>query len=152
MPNVPANPRLTRILLVEDNFAHAELIRRTLALAQAQAEITHVADGEAAIDFLHRQGAYTHLIAAPLPQLILLDLRLPKCDGFDVLRAVRANPALTRIPIIVLSSSAAEHDIGQAYALRANSYLIKPFSFSDFTTLMGSLTTYWLYWNTFPQD
>jgi CheY-like chemotaxis protein len=144
-----SSPTRTRLLLVEDNPAHAELIRRTLGLATAQVEITHITDGEAAIDYLQRHGPRADSEDMPLPELILLDLRLPKQDGFEVLRTIRADPALAHIPVVILSSSSAEHDIWQAYTLHANSYLVKPFSFSEFVALMTSFNAYWLEWNQF---
>jgi len=138
------------ILLVEDEPAHAEIVRRNLADFRVANRIIHVEDGQAALDYLCREGAYTDVQSNPRPDMILLDLRLPKVDGLEVLSRIKADPDLKRIPTVVLTTSAAEADLVSAYADGAGSYLVKPVDFDKFTTLMNAFGFYWLAWNRFP--
>ncbi len=145
---VKGNPII--ILLVEDDPAHAEIVRRNLADFRVANRIIHVEDGQAALDYLFRQAAYTDPQANPRPDLILLDLRLPKVDGLEVLRRIKEDAELKRIPTVVLTTSAAETDMVQAYENGAGSYLVKPVDFDKFTKLMKAFGFYWLAWNRFP--
>jgi two-component system response regulator len=138
------------ILLVEDNEAHAELVIRGLRDQQVANRIHHVSDGEKALDYLFRRGAYTDPVQNPRPNLILLDLRLPRVDGLDVLRTIKTTPDLLRIPVVILTSSDAESDIVKSYDYYANSYIVKPLDFKTFTKLMKDLGFYWLGWNSMP--
>ena len=138
------------ILLVEDNEAHAELVIRAMRDSQVANTIHHVADGEQALDYLFKRGAYADPIRNPRPNLILLDLRLPRVDGLEVLRTIKTTPALLRIPVVVLTSSDAESDIARSYDYHANSYVVKPLDFRTFTQLMKDLGFYWLGWNAKP--
>jgi CheY-like chemotaxis protein len=138
------------ILLVEDNPDHAELIRRALAEQSSRLRLSAVRDGEAALDYLLRRGDYRDARTSPRPHLILLDLRLPKVDGFQVMHEVKASPELRRIPLVVLTTSAAEADMRQAYSEHANSYLVKPVDFQQFVELMGWVEKYWLEQNHQP--
>ncbi len=140
------------ILLVEDNADHAELIRRSFSANQVANRLNTVTDGQAALDYLFRQGRYTDPAANPRPDVILLDLRLPKVDGLEVLRQIKADEGLRNIPVVILTSSAADRDLTQAYARHANSYLVKPVSFKQFTELMADLGYYWLGWNRYPWE
>ena len=135
------------ILLVEDKPAHAEIVRRNLEQARLANRLTHVPDGQEALDLLHRRGRYAD---AERPGLILLDLRLPKVDGLEVLRAVKQDPDLATIPVVVLTTSAAETDVARAYEYRANSYLVKPVDFAGFKEMIHALGFYWLVWNRYP--
>ena len=135
------------ILLVEDNLDHAELIMRSLEDLPLVNTVRHLCDGEAALTHLFPDGADTDPDTAPRPHMILLDLRLPKIDGLDVLKEVRNTRGLNEVPVIVLSTSNAESDIARAYALHANSYLVKPNDFRTFDELIHDLGTYWLGWN-----
>jgi len=139
------------ILLVEDNEDHAELVQRNFADNHVANTIHHVKDGEEALNYLFRKGAYADPAKSPLPNLILLDLRLPKVDGIEVLKEIKASEALKSIPVVVLTSSSAEQDIAKAYASNANSYLVKPVDFEKFTRMMKDLGYYWLAWNRNPQ-
>ena len=132
------------ILVVEDNPDHTELIRRALAEQSSRLHLSTVQDGEAALDYLLRRGAYHREETSPRPHLILLDLRLPKVDGFQVIREVKESPDLRRIPVVVLTTSAAEADMRHAYAEHANSYLVKPVDFQKFVELVGWVEKYWL--------
>lgn len=140
------------ILLVEDNEDHAELVKRNLEEQEINHNIYHVADGEAALDFLFHRGAYENEMDAPRPQLILLDLRLPKIDGLSVLKEIKACEDLKVIPTIILTSSESDADIFSAYSNYANSFLVKPMDFQDYTKLMQELGLYWLICNTSPQN
>lgn len=138
------------ILLVEDNASHAELVIRSLGEHRLAKTIHHVADGEAALDYLFRRGPFHDAKKYPRPQLVLLDLRLPKIDGLEVLKEIRQSEDLQRIPVVILSTSYAEPDVGKAYDYHANSYLVKPLDFEQFTQLMNDLGFYWLGWNHYP--
>jgi len=138
------------ILLVEDNPDHTELIVRSLQDHRVANRICHVADGEAALDYLFRRGEYQDPEKSPRPHVILLDLRLPKVDGQEVLQAIKTNDRLRRIPVVIVTTSEAERDVAQAYDSHANSYLVKPVDFDKFTQLMDDLGFYWLGWNRHP--
>ena len=138
------------ILLVEDNPDHTELIKRSFQNHRLANKIYHVSDGEAALDYLFRQGEYAEADKSPRPHVILLDLRLPKVDGLGVLKEIKAAEGLRRIPVVIVTTSEAERDLAQAYDGHANSYLVKPVDFAKFTQLMTDLGFYWLGWNCYP--
>lgn len=138
------------ILLVEDNPDHAELVLRNLKDFQVANTIFHVEDGEAALDYLHGRGRFADRRHYPLPHLMLLDLRLPKVDGLEVLREVKTDENLRPVPVVILTTSNAERDKAMAYEFHANSYVTKPVNFSDFSKLMKDLGFYWLAWNRHP--
>ena len=138
------------ILLVEDDPAHAEIVRRNFVNFRMANRLMHVADGQQALDYLFRRSEFQDPNLAPRPNLILLDLRLPKVDGLEVLTAIKADAELARIPVVVLTTSAAEVDMAKAYGNHANSYLVKPVDFPQFLKLMDALGYYWLVWNQFP--
>jgi CheY-like chemotaxis protein len=138
------------ILLVEDDPAHAEIVRRNFVnfrMANRPVQLVHVADGEDALDYLFSRGKFQNPGLSPRPNLILLDLRLPKVDGLEVLKIVKADADLVSIPVVVLTTSSAEADIAKAYESHANSYLVKPMDLSQFNKLMDVLGFYWLVWN-----
>jgi CheY-like chemotaxis protein len=146
------NGEALTILLVEDNDDHAEVVGRSLERHRVANAIHRVSDGEAALDYLLHRGPYLDPATSPRPNLILLDLRLPKVDGMEVLRQIKQSPALHRIPVVMLTTSAAEQDVGRAYDLHANSYLVKPVNFEGFDRMMHDLGYYWLAWNRDPWD
>lgn len=148
MADLPGEP--LHILLVEDNEAHAELVIRGMRDQQVANRIHHVIDGEQALDYLFHRGKFADVQKNPSPNLILLDLRLPRIDGLEVLKTLKTTPHLLIIPVVVLTSSDAETDIVQSYDYHANSYLVKPLEFKKFTQLMKDLGFYWLGWNTMP--
>jgi len=139
-----------QILLVEDDPDHAELIIRGLQDNGVANRIHHVSDGETALDYLFQRGEYADAETSPRPHLVLLDLRLPKIDGLEVLREIKADEGLRRIPVVVLTSSAAESDIAGASDNYVNSYLVKPVEFDEFRRMMRDLGFYWLVWNQHP--
>jgi CheY-like chemotaxis protein len=132
--------RPLEILFVEDDDDHAELVMRSLAEHHIGNRIRRVADGQAALDVL----------ATAPPDVVLLDLRLPLVDGLDVLRAIKGDPDLRRIPVVVLTTSQTELDIARAYDLHANAYVVKPVEFPAFIDLMRDLGFFWLAWNRSP--
>ena len=135
------------ILLVEDDPAHAELIRRGFESYRMPHRIIHVSHGEAALDYLFRRGDYADALESPRPHIILLDLRLPRITGFDVLKEIKEDMDLRSIPVIILTTSAAREDAIMAYKLHANSFVVKPADFEQFTALIKELGSYWLNWN-----
>jgi CheY-like chemotaxis protein len=140
------------ILLVEDNPDHTELIMQSFRDHRVANKINHVSDGESALDYLFRRGDYADPKKSPRPHVILLDLRLPKVDGLEVLIEIKGTNGLSRIPVVVLTSSEIEKDMNLAYNNHANSYLVKPVDFDKFTRLMDDLGFYWLGWNSKPRS
>ncbi|HEX9625352.1 MAG TPA: response regulator [Acidiferrobacterales bacterium] len=140
-----------RILLVEDNDAHTKLILRAFREDRLANPIDCVQDGEQALDFLFRRGPYADPASSPRPDLILLDLKLPKVDGIEVLKQVKADPVLRVIPVVVLTSSNADNDLRECYANFANSFLSKPVDFEKFHKMVQELDLYWTVWNRPPR-
>jgi CheY-like chemotaxis protein len=138
------------VMLIEDNLDHAELVMRTLAEHQVINQIRHFTEGQSALDYLFRRGEYTDPATSPRPNLILLDLRLPRVDGLEILKEVKNSDELRCIPVVILTTSEAERDIARAYLNHANSYLVKPVGFEEFNKLMEDMGFYWLGWNTSP--
>ena len=138
------------ILLVEDNPDHTELIMRRFEHHRVANKIYHVADGEAAQDYLFQRGTYDDPHKSPQPHVVLLDLRLPKVDGLEILKEIKTSDQLKKIPVVILTTSEAEKDVAKAYQHRANSYLVKPVDFDKFGQLMDDLGFYWLGWNHYP--
>jgi CheY-like chemotaxis protein len=138
------------ILFVEDNPDHAELVMRSFEDHRVANQIYHLSDGESALDYLLHRGKYEDPATSPRPHLVLLDLRLPKIDGLEVLREIRSHKELERLPVVILTTSYTEIDVSKAYQHHANSYLVKPLDFEKFTRLMQDLGFYWLSWNHYP--
>jgi CheY-like chemotaxis protein len=138
------------ILLVEDNADHAELVRRSLTDHCIANRIRHLSDGQAALEYLFRKGEFADPATCPRPHLILLDLRLPRIDGLDVLKSIKADEDLRKIPVVILTSSESEQDIARSYSNYANSYLVKPVGYDAFNKLLKDLGFYWLAWNRCP--
>lgn len=135
------NARLTEILLVEDNEADVRLTREVLSEARLLNRLHVVRDGEQAMDFLRHRSPYEN---APRPDLILLDLNLPRKDGREVLDEVKADPTLRRIPVVVLTSSRNEGDVLRTYGSHANCYVVKPVDLHQFTEVVRTLEDFWL--------
>ena len=138
------------ILLVEDDPAHAEIVHRNLEGFRVANRLIHVDDGQRALDYLFRQEEFADPETSPRPGVILLDLRLPKVDGLEVLEKIKSDPDLCQIPVVVLTTSAEEADMVRAYKYHANSYLVKPVAFQNFMEMMKVIGYYWLVWNEFP--
>lgn len=138
------------ILLVEDNPSDIELTKRALANANIANKLVVAEDGQEALDYLFGTGHYAGRDAAPLLAVVLLDLKLPKVDGLDVLRRIRADERTKRLPVVILTSSQEEQDIAAGYDLGANSYIRKPVDFSQFAEAIKSMGLYWLVLNEPP--
>ncbi len=133
--------RPIQILLVEDSPSDAKLTLKALTLAKVANQVHHVEDGVQAMEFLRRQGAFGR---SPRPDLVLLDLNLPKKDGREVLEELKADPELCSIPVVVLTTSKAEEDILRSYRLHANCYITKPVNFERFIEVIRSIENFWL--------
>lgn len=133
-----------RFLLIEDNDQHAKLVVANLERQRVLNRVDRVADGEQAIQFLRQEGAYAD---CPRPDVLLLDLSLPKLDGHQVLATIKKDPRLASIPVVILSTSDSPEDRRKAYELGANSYLVKPLDFDRFRQMVQDLNFYWGVWN-----
>jgi len=131
--------RPVNILLVEDNPDHAELVRRGLEQVHFLNTLHHVEDGEAALDFIFGRGGFADRTRHPAPDLVLLDLRLPRVDGLEVLRHVKSHPELHALPVVVLTTSDAERDAAMAYEHQANSFVTKPVDLQRLSELIQGL-------------
>ena len=139
------------ILLIEDNYNDVLLIERAFRKANIQQSMVQVSDGDEAVNYLSQQGKYADIKTYPIPQLILLDLKLPRRSGLEVLAWIRQQPILKRLLVVVLTSSAENSDLNRAYDLGINSYLVKPVKFQDFVKLIELVDSYWLGLNQPPK-
>lgn len=144
---VEVSPRPVEILLVEDSPTDALLAREALRGAKSWNNVHLVEDGVEALAFLHREGPY---VQAPRPDLILLDLNLPRTDGREVLAEIKADASLKTIPVIALTTSKDEQDLLEVYGLHANCYIIKPVDFQHFTEIMQAIEHFWFTVVTLP--
>jgi len=138
------------ILLIEDNMSDVELTKRALAKGRIGNEVVVASDGKQALDYLWCEGTHAGRDAADLPAVTLLDLKLPKVPGLEVLRRIRADSRTRRLPVVILTSSKEEQDLASSYDLGANSYIRKPVDFNQFTVAIEQLGLYWLVWNEPP--
>jgi CheY-like chemotaxis protein len=132
------------ILMADDDPDDRILIEDAWEENRLANQLHFVEDGEELMDYLHRRGRYDHLAATSLPGLILLDLNMPRKDGREAIKEIRANPKLRRIPIVVLTTSKAEEDILRTYDLGVNSFITKPVTFDALVEMVKTLATYWL--------
>ncbi len=144
------NNEICEILLVEDNPSDVELTLRALKKRNLANKVHVVTDGAEALDFIFRTGAYVGRDAADCPKVILLDLKLPKVDGLEVLRKIKSDVNTCQIPVVVLTSSKEEKDIVESYKLGVNSYIVKPVDFENFSESVSELGMYWLLLNQPP--
>jgi CheY-like chemotaxis protein len=135
--------RLPCLLLAEDNPADVKILQRALSQAGARVDLVVVRDGQEALDYLLRQGPYANG-SWRRPDLIVLDLNLPRMTGFEVLRLLRSSPDLALLPVVVLSTSHRPEDVRTAYAAGANTYIEKPFDFDRFVDVLKTVLHYWL--------
>ncbi len=142
--------KVVEILLVEDNPRDAELMIRALKKRHLVNHLTLVEDGSQALDFLLNRKEFEGNPGDTLPKIVLLDLKLPKVNGLEVLRQIKANEHTRRIPVVIVTSSAEDPDIHRAYELGANSYVVKPVDFEAFSDVMSNLGLYWLLINQPP--
>jgi CheY-like chemotaxis protein len=133
--------KVIEILLVEDNSGDARLAREALRDAKVRNNLTWISDGAEALSFLRRQGKYA---TAPRPDLILLDLNLPRKDGREVLTEIKADEKYKRIPVVILTTSQAEEDVLRAYHLNANCYITKPVDLDQFMKVVKTIEDFWL--------
>jgi CheY-like chemotaxis protein len=131
------------VLLADDNSTDAELTTRALEIGGVSKNIVWVQDGEAALHFVFRTGPYANR-ATPNPRLMLLDLHMPKIDGLDVLERIKQDERTRSIPVVIMSSSDQESDMQHSYARHANSYIVKPVDFREFTDQVSSIGQYWM--------
>ncbi len=139
------------ILLVEDNPTDAELTMRALRKKNLANNLVWVKDGEEALDFIHCRGPYKDRVNGT-PKLILLDLKLPKIDGIEVLRDLKADIKTRTVPVVMLTSSQEERDIVESYQLGVNSYIVKPVDFDKFLEMVSQVGLYWSLMNKVPQE
>ena len=140
---------LKRILLVEDSPRDAELALNALEAHQLANEVVHVRDGADALDYIYRRGAFAGR-ADGQPALVLLDLKLPKVDGLEVLRQLKADPELKVIPVVMMTSSREERDLLDSYQLGVNGYVVKPVKFHDFVEAVKQVGAFWAVVNEAP--
>ncbi|MGO9217539.1 MAG: response regulator [Streptosporangiaceae bacterium] len=145
----PAEP--VEILLAEDEPTDADLCMRALKSKNVANHIAWVKDGAEALDFLFARGAYASRSSTDRPRLLLLDIKMPLVNGFEVLRQVRADERLATMPVVIMTSSNEERDIAEAYHLGANSYVTKPVDFASFRQAVEDVAMYWLVLNKAPR-
>ena len=139
-----------RILIVEDEEAHAQLTLRAIRKSGNANHIDIVGDGEQALDYLFNRGKYADKSQYPCPGLVLLDIKLPGIDGIEVLKQIKEHPFLRKIPVIMLTTSEREEDMAKAYGQYANSYLTKPVGFKEFEEKIAQIDHYWMILNEAP--
>lgn len=135
------------ILLVEDSVADAEMTIYALKKAHLANKLFHVKDGSEALDFLFCRGEYEQRRQSSVPKLVLLDIKMPKVDGIEVLRQIKSNDITKYIPVVIMTSSAEEKDMIASYRLGVNSYVVKPVEFESFAKAVSELGLYWLLTN-----
>jgi two-component system response regulator len=138
------------ILLVEDNMSDAELIIRALRKVNLANNLVHVKDGAEALDFLFSKGEYENRNSNVIPKVILLDIKMPRVDGIEVLRQIKSNEQTRKIPVVIMTSSKEEQDIVTSYELGVNSFVVKPVDFNAFAKAVSELGMYWVLTNQPP--
>lgn len=142
-------PELVRLLLVEDNAGDVRLTREAFKDAKVHLDLHVVSDGVEAMEFLHRRGSYAE---SPRPDLILLDLNLPRKDGREVLTEIKTDPSLKTIPVVVFTTSGSDVDIERSYQLNANCYVSKPVDLEQFLSVVRSIDDFWFSAVRFPKE
>lgn len=141
------NERIINILLVEDNPDDIKITERALSKGRVLNRLYVVRDGQEAVDFLFHEGEYSDPKKAPRPGLILLDINLPKMDGIEVLKRIKADEKLKRIPVIMLTVSKRDEDVIRSYNVGVNSYIVKPVEFDNFVETVKNIELYWVLTN-----
>jgi len=147
---MPTHP--IEVLLVEDSASDAELALHALHRRHLANHIQHVQDGEEALEFLRCEGRFAGRDPNGTPKVVLLDLKLPRVDGLGVLRAMKSDPRMREIPVVMLTSSREERDLHEAYRLGVNSFIVKPVEFDSFAEAVAQLGFYWLLLNEPPPE
>ena len=142
--------KIETILVAEDDSADAFFLKRAFSKVGVRTALHFVRDGQEVLDYLLGEGQFADRHAHPRPDLLLLDLKMPRMDGFQVLDVVRQRPGIKRLPVVIFSSSAQEQDINRAYDLGANSYLVKPHAMEDLAKIVERLEKYWFEVNRHP--
>lgn len=150
MPPLPMNNQQVEILLVEDSPQDAELTIRALKKRNLANHLVHVSDGQEALDFLFGVGSHAGRVINPQPKLVLLDLKLPKLSGIEVLRRLRSDERTKFIPVVIMTSSREDSDVIESYKLGVNSFVVKPVEFEGFSKAVSDLGFYWLLLNQPP--
>ena len=132
------------ILLIEDSLDDAEMTLRALKKINLDNNIVHLENGQEALDFLFAKGKFENLRLSSQPKVILLDIKMPKVDGIEVLRRIKSDKRTRMIPVVIMTSSSEEKDLVTSYKLGVNSYVVKPVDFENFTSAVGELGLYWL--------
>jgi len=141
----------SEIILVEDNVSDADLIKRALAKSNVANKIIHLKDGQEALDYLFSEGQWKGIKTSNASKLILLDLKMPKISGLEVLKKIKSNEETRKIPVVVLTSSKEDPDIQECYKLGVNSYVVKPLGFDEFSKTVSQLGLYWMLLNQHPK-
>ena len=139
------------ILLVEDNPADAEMTLRALRRNNLANRVHWVKDGEQALEFMFRTGSYAGRDPVAVPKLVMLDIKMPKVDGIEVLRRIKANEETRTVPVVVMTSSNEERDVVESYRLGVNSYIVKPVQFESFLETVAKIGLYWVITNRVPK-
>ncbi len=147
-----SNQRTPTILIVDDDPADQFLVREAMKLSNLSYNLRLVNDGDEAMEYLYHRGRYNDRFKAPRPDLILLDLNMPRYDGRKVAKSIKTDPILKNIPVVVLTTSAQEEDIDDLYQIGVNSYMQKPVNFDDFTDALRDLSVYWLERSALPPN
>src|SRR5262245_62101476 len=151
-PDIKAEMKPITILMAEDDPDDRVLAKEALEESQLANDLHFVTDGEELMDYLYQRGKYEDVSKAPRPGLVLLDLNMPKKDGREAIREIKADPNLRRIPIVVLTTSKAEEDIYRSYDLGVSSFIIKPVTFESLVDIMKTLSKYWFEIVELPHD
>ena len=142
--------RENMVLLIEDSSSDAEMTINALTDSNLANKVLHLRDGAAALDYLFAEGSYAGRNIADVPKVILLDLKMPKVNGIEVLQRIRADERLKNIPVVMLTSSKEDPDIKRCYELGVNSYVVKPVEFEEFRVAISNLGLYWMIINQPP--
>jgi two-component system, response regulator len=148
----PPDPEIVEILIVEDNPHDLALTQRALKKARLANNLHVCRDGEEALDFLYGEGAHAGRRTDQQPRVVLLDIKLPKVDGLEVLRRLKSDPRTKNIPVVMLTSSKEQRDVIESYNLGVNSYIVKPVNFEGFYSAVEQLGMYWLLVNQVPKQ